>query len=227
MTLQTKPVLVGLTEADNREGLLVYVHDLRQTSFADDNHPTAYLHWAALLPQREKELEAAKEKNRDAVTIKRIEGVINLVTRNKERLRLKYEQEQASYRDAYVRWVAESKCQFDAVICCPSSRGEARFYLEPVIRAVRQRNPNALDLSEFFRKDVQFKVGGGVTVQQGREKIKFDYDGRLESRKNVLLIDDVWAKGTTVKIVLSYLAESGLQTNAEIVVFTPLLVPSK
>jgi hypothetical protein len=226
MTLQTTNVPIALIEGDNREGLLVFVHALRQTAFADDDHPTAYLHWAALLPQRQMDLKTAKEKNRDAPTIKRIEGVTNLVSRNKERLRLRYEHDRACYREAYVRWVAESKCQFDGVICCPSSRGEAQFYREPVTQVVRQKNPKALDLSDYFHKDEMFKVGSGeATIQQGRDRIKFDYTGRLDSWRNVLLIDDVWAKGTTARIVLSYLADSGLQANATIVAFTPLLVP--
>ena len=56
--------------------------------------------------------------------------------------------------------------------------------------------PMPLDLSTFFRKADGFKVASWASVQQAHDKIKFDYEGRLEDFKSILAIDDVWSEGT-------------------------------
>ena len=138
---------------------------------------------------------------------------------------MKYEKHRPIYRDAYIKHAEKAHPQFDLVICCPSSRDEARFHWEPVSQSVHRRNPKAVDLSASFRKVDGFKVGGGATVEQARKGIKFNCDGRLETYTSALIIDDVWSKGITVSTVLSYLVDSGLQANTQVRVFTPLFIP--
>lgn len=224
MTLQTTNVAVDLGHGQNRNAVLVFVHELQQIPFADDNHPATYLHLAALLPLRQTELRNAEREGRN---VQNVQAVVNRVAVRREGLRARYEQDRMAYRDDYVRWVETAQTHFDVVVCCPSSRDDAEFYLDPVMRAVRRRNPEALDLSTSFSKEPGFKVGTGVTVQQAREHIKFDADGRLDAVGNVLIIDDAWARGTTVGVVLGYLAESGLQANAQAMVFVPLWIRAR
>jgi len=223
VTLQTTKVTAALTE-QQRDVLLIYVHSFEQSSFAEDDHPTVYLHLAARLPWLANHFTDGKLEGQSEQTVKTLQ---NRAAHNKERLRSNYERVRGAYRDAYALWVKEAQPQFDLVVCCPSSRADAQFFhLGPVMQALRQRNAEARDLSPYFHKDATFWAGAG-TIEQARKAITFDYDGRLEAANNALIIDDVWSKGTTVSVVIDHLVNSGLQANAQVTVFAPLWIPPK
>lgn len=95
------------------------------------------------------------------------------------------------------------------------------------METVRARNPCAVDISEFFGKKDGFKAGAATSVQQVYDNISFNFDGRLDERTSLLVIDDVWTKGWTVGAVLSHLLDSGLQENAQVTVFAPLVIPQQ
>jgi predicted amidophosphoribosyltransferase len=61
-----------------------------------------------------------------------------------------------------------------------------------------------------------------VTAENAARKIGFQYEGSLTASRHVLIIDDVWSRGTTVMAVVSHLCMVGLQAGVPITVFAPL-----
>jgi hypothetical protein len=201
---------------------LVAVHEARRVDF--DTHPTIYLHWAALLPQRARELLTARRKQVGARRLRTIEGVLRNAARWKSQFRRPYYQARSSYRDEFVHWVERARCPVDVIACCPSSRNEGIFYLGPLANAIRAVNCEALDLSSHFAKERGYKVGVGASWDAAFSKVTFTFEGLLSSARRVLILDEVWAQGTTVGIVLSRLLQAGVPASASVIVLMALKV---
>jgi hypothetical protein len=203
---------------------LVFIHELKSSLVSFDSDPAVYLHWAALLPLRAREFVRAKRQQMDAVRLKRIERVLRLDAGFKSKLRKPYQAARHGYRDAFIRWASEARLFVDVVVCCPSSRDEAAFYLGPVLDAVRLLNARALDLSGHFTKERGYKVGAGASWEEAAAKITFRFVQGLNSARRVLLIDDVWTQGWTVGVLLSHLLGAGLPPDVSVSVLAPLRV---
>jgi hypothetical protein len=90
----------------------------------------------------------------------------------------------------------------------------------------RCRNREANDLSGAFSKDPSFRAGAAcLTKEEAAKHIRFSYEGRLPPVSRVLIVDDVWARGTTVTAVVGHLCAAGLQADLPVTVFAPLWVP--
>jgi hypothetical protein len=152
----------------------VYVHVFKNSSFTEDTHPAAYLQHAAVLPFWCRRVSLAKAKGRDRRAVEQLRSVLIRVAGKKMQLRRRYQEERPKYLAAYVRWVETMRPPFDVVVCCPSGRDEARFYLAPVLNAAIKTNHEAKDLSRAFCKERFFKAG----AERG--------DGRERSQENRL-----------------------------------------
>src|SRR5260221_14427278 len=103
MALRATQKTISLTEQEQRNLVLLHIHTFRSI---DDDHPTVFLQWAALLPLRQREFDKAKQEGRDATYLKHLEGVVRLAANKKEKLRLNYEKNRTVYRDNYVNFAS-------------------------------------------------------------------------------------------------------------------------
>ena len=206
------------------EALIVYVHAFERSDFRDDEHPTCFLHWAGLLPKRARDYAVMRNQGENFAKLKVMASLVRRAAARKNRLRLPYQQHRLVYADAYERWIGNEGRAFDLVVCCPSSRDDARFYWRRLAASVLRNRNDFLDLSDCFLKERGFKMGSAGSLEQARAKIACNFDGALAGIRDVLLVDDVWASGKTVGLLVSLLAAKGLPEEAQVTVFAPIII---
>lgn len=109
--------------------------------------------------------------------------------------------------------VKASGMHFDAMVCAPSSRGDAREYADCLDIAF-----SVDDLSDTFtRRHIMKASDPGVTVDMlATEEFIHRPDGSEAEIKSLLIVDDAFATGKTIAAMLQLLHGAGFPTNAEV-----------
>jgi hypothetical protein len=112
--------------------------------------------------------------------------------------------------------------KFELFLSPPSRRQDAAPYLA----AAKKNVLDPTDLSRFFFKVADVQVGTFNNPfnnpLEAIRTIAFTYGGRLDDRKNVLIVDDVFARGSTAAALVFRMRQLGLPHAASVTVAAPL-----
>lgn len=121
---------------------------------------------------------------------------------------------------AYKRW---SNAQtFDLVMRPPSRRTDADPYLAAI--KMHQRKDRTHDITTCFSRNKDAVVAGAAKDLKEADKSLVLSCGNLKGFQNVLIVDDVLARGFTVCTMITRMREQGLEVNASITVAVPLWI---
>lgn len=108
---------------------------------------------------------------------------------------------------------------YDAIVMAPSSRNDA----EPYFEALKQTA--AIDCTSRFSRTNTARAGESTTTLTDLlQAIEYEREGDESELKSLLIVDDVFSSGKTVRALVSKLRDAGLQPDCRIVVAVPLLV---
>jgi predicted amidophosphoribosyltransferase len=122
--------------------------------------------------------------------------------------------------EAFKVWLAENKDNWDLLIQAPSSAPYAAAFADAASSVVASR----INL----RSEGKRKAGDSQTSKDDilREILPLDQDERalVVQAKEVLVVDDVYARGNTTRAVECFLRQQGLPVESTVTVAVPLRV---
>jgi hypothetical protein len=122
-------------------------------------------------------------------------------------------------------WVEEARellrgLRADLVIRPPSSRNDA----EPYLAAILRDHPAATDASRYLERERDVRAGRDASVEDVMGSWRLQEIPGLARYSDLLVVDDVFAKGTTVAALVTVLRAAGLPAPEPVNVFVPLWV---
>ena len=89
--------------------------------------------------------------------------------------------------------------EYDIIAQVPSSRPEL---IEPYYKSLRSRFPESIDISAALTKDPLVKAGDEATDSETLEAAwDFEPPSKPEAAASVLLVDDLFATGKTIRVL--------------------------
>jgi hypothetical protein len=119
-----------------------------------------------------------------------------------EQERREYEEQLPSLAEAFADALPEGP--YAALVVAPSSRPDL---VCPFALAVRRRFPHAHDLSPFFSREATVRSGEGASFDELLEATRCDTQPWPTAVGTLLVLDDVYSKGTTAAVLAHLLRE--------------------
>lgn len=132
---------------------------------------------------------------------------------------------EAAYLAGLAQWVEEARAlvrglEVGLAIRPPSSRNDA----DPYLAAILRDHPAATDASPYLERVGDVRAGEDPTVEALMGSWRLQDVPGLESFSDLLVVDDVFSRGTTVAAVVRVLRDAGLRATVPVNVFVPLWV---
>jgi hypothetical protein len=132
---------------------------------------------------------------------------------------------EAAYLAGLEQWVEEARAllrglEVGLIIRPPSSRNDA----DPYLAAILRDHPAATDGSPHLKRVSDVRAGRDPTVEALMGSWRLQDIPGLESFSDLLVVDDVFSRGTTVAAVVRVLRDAGLRAAVPVSVFVPLWV---
>lgn len=109
--------------------------------------------------------------------------------------------------------------EFDIILRPPSSREDAKPYLE----RIKDTFPEAKEISDCISRKTGTKSGAGATFKKFRKSLSYLCDSVPESSIKLLIVDDIYNSGRTVSSILDLLIQKGSSID-KVIVACPLLI---
>lgn len=115
---------------------------------------------------------------------------------------------------------AEIDKEYKAIVACPSNKPFARELKSLLINYFREME----DITYHFKKDSKISSGKNQTSEEDvYNSISIDRDIDADQIRSVLIVDDVYGEGKTIRSVVKRLRENGLKESGKIAVVCPLI----
>ncbi len=121
------------------------------------------------------------------------------------------------FTQEYGHWSEERETGL--IVSPPSSRQDA----EPYRKAILSAHERVHDITQFFTKQPNVKaIQPTTTLQELIAAIETVAELDLKIFKEVVIVDELFSRGTTIAAMLHHLREAGLPKEAEVLVCAPL-----
>ena len=116
----------------------------------------------------------------------------------------------------YERWAGRHR--FDLVLAVPSSRNDSQTFLN----ILKKANPNAIDYSDCFFKDPDWRSGSGHNLQDAIKHIKIQNNPDFIPYHRIAVIDETISTGNSIAAMIHHMRSHGLNEAVEIWLVVPL-----